>query len=79
MNYSGSKIETKVSVGAFNHEGDRIDVDLKLQIRGENASFTDGSVVLEKTITVTKSADLEVDVFITGHTNLDITATHLTS
>ena len=35
--------------------------------------------MLEKTITVTKSADLEVDVFITGHTNLDITATHLTS
>ena len=79
LNYSGSKIETKVSVGAFNHEGDRIGVDLKLQIRGENASFTDGSVVLEKTITVTDSADLDVEVFVTGQTNLDITATHLTS
>ena len=35
--------------------------------------------MLEKTILVTKSADLGVEVFITGQTNLDITATHLTS
>ena len=79
LNYSGSPITTKVNVGAFNHEGDRIGVDLKLQIRGENASFVGSSTVLEKTITVTDSADLEVDVFISGQTNLDITATHLTS
>jgi hypothetical protein len=79
LNYSGSPITTKVNVGAFNHEGDRIGVDLKLQIRGENASFDGSSTVLEKTITVTDSADLEVDVIVSGATNLDITATHLTS
>ncbi len=79
LNYQGSPITTQVKVGAFNHEGDRIGVDLKLQIRGENASFVGSSTVLEKTITVTDSADLSVDVFISGQTNLDITATHLTS
>ena len=79
LNYQGSPITTQVKVGAFNHEGDRIGVDLKLQIRGENASFDGTSIVLEKTITVTDSADLSVDVFISGQTNLDITATHLTS
>lgn len=79
LNYQGSPITTQVNVGAFNHEGDRIGVNLKLQIRGENASFDGSSSVLEKTITVTDSADLEVDVFVSGATNLDITATHLTS
>lgn len=79
LNYQGSPITTQVKVGAFNHEGDRIGVNLKLQIRGENASFDGSSSVLEKTISVEDDADLSVDVFVSGATNLDITATHLTS
>lgn len=75
--YTGSKITTHVKVGAFNHEGTRLELKLKLQIRGTNASFNGSSTLLETEITTNTSNDTTVQIYLTGATNLDITATHL--
>lgn len=72
--FTGVEINTYVDVSAYNYEGDRVEVNVTLNINGSGAEFITTSSELQ-TIDTLNNGDKRLDIKISSATILDISAT----
>ena len=70
--YSGSNINSTLTVNAINASGARIETNVKLVIEGSSMTFNDGTTI--KTVTTSSSGDTSVPIIITGAGYTNVTA-----
>lgn len=71
-NYTGTNINSSVDVSAYDINGSRMAISVKLTIDGSSMTFDDSTTV--KTVTTSSSAELSVPVIITSAGITDISA-----
>ena len=71
-NYTGSNIDSHLTVTAYNHLGDRVALDVELKLIGTNVTFNDGTTIT--TVTTSDSADVEVPIIIKGASFIRVSA-----